>query len=386
MRSFCQGMTPESRLGWLAAAILSLTVAFSGKVRAEGLTKTSARPAGKELLFPPPPPPRVNELRFPEDIVNKTDAAPGDASDAATGQSDGHQLWLISTRSLPHSPQTSGQASPGIRRFRKNSGWTDAAFEELTAADSPQLVTSVLVHGNDTDSRLAISKGWEVYRSLVQKAPAEQRVRLIVWSWPSDHIPGRFRDDARIKAQRTNVEAYYLARFLDRQRGHNPVSLVGYSFGARVITGALHLLGGGVLEGRRLGRREQYPRPPLHAVLMAAALDRDWLLPGCQHGFALSAVERMVVLVNPQDRVLKWYRFLSHRRDDQALGAAGLGADTRLGALRKKVVEVNVSQAVGNKHGWTTYINSPTIVQRLHQEALVEPARRSISRSQAGGS
>ncbi|HVX59483.1 MAG TPA: hypothetical protein VHC19_02740 [Pirellulales bacterium] len=386
MRSFSHGSTAECRLGWLAAAMLSLTFAFVGQARAEGLTKAAARPLGDQLLFPPPPLPGADDLSFPEDIVDKSGPGEDDKSGGAPRQDDDHQLWLVNTRSLPHSSRDSGQASLAIRRYRQGAGWADASLEELTASDSPQFVTSVLVHGNDTDSRLAVSKGWEVYRSLVRKAPAGQRVRLIVWSWPSDHIPGRFRDDARIKAQRTNIEAYYLARFLDRQRGDNPVSLVGYSFGARVITGALHLLGGGVLEGRRLGQREQYPRPPLHAVLMAAALDRDWLLPGRQHGFALSAVERMVVLVNPQDRVLKWYRFLSPRKDDQALGATGLGADRRLGAHRKKVVEVNVSDAVGNKHGWTTYINSPTIVQRLHQEALVEPARQSLTRSQAGGS
>lgn len=377
MRSYCHGLTAEGRPGWLAAAMFSLALAAAPLARAHELTASAAaRPADAEPLFPAPPLPPLDDFRLPAQMPARPESAAIDDDD--------HQLWLLSTRSLPHGSRASGQSSPSVRRFQPGLGWSDAPLEELLSADSPRHVTSVLVHGNDTDSKLAIAKGFEVYRTLVRKSPADQRVRLIVWSWPSDHIRGPFREDARIKAQRTNIEAYYLAKFLERHSGARPISLVGYSFGARIITGALHLFGGGTLEGRRLARHGQTPRPPIHAVLMAAALDRDWLLPGRQHGRALSVVERMVVLVNPQDRVLKWYRFLSP--GEQALGSTGLADDQRLGADRKKLVHVDVAHAVGNKHGWPSYIGSREIVERLHHETLVEPARKSSSRSQAGGS
>jgi hypothetical protein len=293
-------------------------------------------------------------------------------------------LWLVSTRRLPHGPRAAGALDFTIdfevQRYEQATDWSGASLDELFGADDPRLVTSVLVHGNHTSRQWAITKGLGVYRTLVASAQAEQPVRLIVWSWPSDQVPGSFREDARVKAQRTNIEGYYLARFLDRLRGPNPVSLVGYSFGARVITGALHLLGGGELEGRRLGEREQFPRPPLHALLMAAAIDRDWLLPGRPHGRALSSVERMVVFVNPQDRVLRWYRFVS---PGEALGSHGL--PSRLDADRANLVEIDGGTAVGNRHGWTNYIGSPAIVKYLQRETLVETMRQTGSRSQAGG-
>ena len=363
--------------------MLWLALAAGASRAAEPTGAANEQFATDELLFPPPPLPAAPRSTEPTAI--KTESPVSASTTDAPATADGHQLWLVSTRSLPHDARANGLSTPEVRRYESNSSWSQSTLEELLASNEPRLTTSLLVHGNDTDSPLAISKGFEVYRNLTRSAPPEQHVRLIVWSWPSDHIPGPFRDDARTKAQRTNIEAFYLAKFLDRQRGDAPISLIGYSFGARIITGALHLLGGGVLEGRRIGPREQYPRPPLHAVLMAAAVDRDWLLPGRPHGRALSSVDRMVLLINPQDRVLKWYRFLSPSEGNEALGSTGLAADARLGAERSKLVQVNVGEAVGNRHGWTSYIGSPTVIQRLQQETLVETRRRAANRSQAGG-
>ena len=276
-------------------------------------------------------------------------------------------------------------SAPQVRRYLARSGRRDASIDELLAAEQPSAATCVLVHGNHTDRQLAVTKGFEVYRTLVRGAKDGQPVRLVVWSWPSDQVPGSFREDARIKARRTNVEAFYLANFLDRLRGQNPVSLVGYSFGARVITGSLHLLGGGALANRQLEPQKISSRPPFYAVLLAAAVDRDWLLEGRPHGRALSAVERMVVLVNPQDRVLRWYRFVAPGEGSEALGSKGLPNSLRSRIDREKLVQVNVANAVGNRHGWTNYLGSNEIVRRLQQETLVETNRRNGNRAQAGG-
>ena len=306
-------------------------------------------------------------------------AAPLPAAETA----DEHQLWLVSTRRLSSAPRDESP-TPVVRRYQSQSGWSESSLDELLAAENPAAATCVLVHGNHTDRQLAVTKGFEVYRTLRRGAREGQPVRLIVWSWPSDRIPGSFREDARAKARRTNIEAYYLARFIERLRGPNPVSLVGYSFGARVITGSLHLLGGGTIANRQLEPRDTASRPPLHAVLLAAAVDRDWLLEGRPHGRALSAVERMVVLTNPQDRVLRWYRFASQDEGSEALGVSGVPNSARASYDRNKLVQVNVASAVGNRHGWTNYLGSNEIVRRLRQETLVETARRNSDR-QAGG-
>ena len=80
---------------------------------------------------------------------------------------------------------------------------------------------------------------------------------------------------------------------------------MGYSFGARISTGTLHLLGGGSINGRSLPLEPAPNRAPRRAVLLAAAVGRDALAPGHRHSDRrLGQVDRMVITVNPRDRVL----------------------------------------------------------------------------------
>lgn len=358
---------------WLAA------FAAKSLCGAEILPRSERPRAADAALFPPPPLPIVRDARAAEFIEQDQTA-----ESAAANPADEHQFWLVSTRRLSSVP-SDGQNAPEVRRYQTSAGWSHSSLDELLAAEAPQAATCVLVHGNHTDGQLAVSKGFEVYRTLVRGATSGQPVRLIVWSWPSEQIPGSFRADARAKALRTNAEAYYLAGFLDRLRTRYPVSLVGYSFGARVITGSLHLLAGGALSNRKLDSRDSSSRPPFHAVLLAAAVDHDWLLEGRPHGRALSAVERMVLFVNPQDRVLRWYRFLSPGGRSEALGSKGFPIAARSDVDRQKLVQINVSSAVGNRHGWTKYIGSTEIVKRLQRETLVETSRRKDDRTPTSG-
>jgi hypothetical protein len=296
-----------------------------------------------------------------------------------------NQFWLVSTRHLPHdrAPRPD-ELQPHVWRQDQRSGLRTSTLDELFDANDPRLATTVLVHGNDTDHELAIAKGLKVYQELGGKAPGSP-LRLIVWSWPSDHIPGSIRRDVRIKARRAEIDAHYLAAFVERLDGRS-ASLVGYSFGARTITGALHLLGGGRLDGRALPAQQAESPPRLRAILLAAAVDDDWLLPGRPHGRALNAVEQFAVLVNPDDRVLRFYRFLSPGGDCQALGTSGFKDTAQLGDDKQKVVQINVAGAVGNKHGWTTYIAAPTVVGHVKRLALLHAGKTNEVPMNAGKS
>ena len=304
------------------------------------------------------------------------DTAPDD-SESAGELSAANQLWLISTRHLPRAARHPGhEPAPQVHRYNAEQKWSPATLADLHAAFDPRVATVLLVHGNHTEEETAISKGLAAYAALTATAPDVRPVRLLIWSWPTDFIPGTVRRDARVKAEWAEDEAYYLARFVVGLDRRESVTLVGYSFGARAISGALHLLGGGKLDHRQLPTAEAGDRAPLRAVLLAAALDDDWLLPGHRYGRALLAVERMVITVNPQDRVLRWYRFLVPRSHATALGSHGVGNRAALGRHGQKLVELNAHPAVGGQHGWASYINSPEVVAQLRREMVTSTSRR----------
>lgn len=276
------------------------------------------------------------------------------------------QLWLINTRSLPHVPtHSSRRALPEVQCY--DDGWRGAHYDELTGHSDPAPLTVVFVHGNDTDDAKCHARGLALYQSL--STAATEPWRLVVWSWPADYIPGSIRHDARLKADRAEADAIYLARFLAELEGGREDVVIGYSLGARVAAGALHLLAGGALDGHGAESIASRVPPHLRSVLMAAAIDEDWLLPGRRYGRALAAVDRMVLFVNPHDRVLRWYRFLTPS-SGPALGVHGVASPGELGPQRRKLEQINVNPVLGAQHGWSNYANSVQIIERLKREVF----------------
>ena len=87
------------------------------------------------------------------------------------------------------------------------------------------------------------------------------------------------------------------------------VSLLAYSYGARIATGALHLLEGGQLSGRALASPDGRAFH-VRLVMLAAALHNYWLRPGGYHDMAVSHIDYLLNLYNCCDPVLKRYPLL----------------------------------------------------------------------------
>ena len=277
------------------------------------------------------------------------------------------QIWLVSSRGIGCASSCSA-GDPQLQYSQYVDGrWFPSTLELLLASDDPSVATTVYSHGNQVTSVDAKSMGISAYRQVVKKANDPAPLRFIIWSWPSERIPGILRD-VRIKAERANGEGYYLAWLIDRMRPDVRVTLMGYSYGSRVVTGALHVLGGGQVAGKTLVERVNPERTPLKAVLMAAAVNNDWLLPGHKHGLALTQVDQLLLLNNPCDRVLRRYRFVSPDRP-QALGYTGLPMTASLAPHKHKIKQVNICE---RQHDWTSYLFSPRLVDLIEPLAFWE--------------
>jgi hypothetical protein len=279
-----------------------------------------------------------------------------------------HQLWLVSTRCASSSNPSVQQASR-LKYWRCDSDrqWRLSNLSELLGTDDPETTTLVYVHENRVSRRESFYRAWTVFVRLSRVAPADKRFRLIVISWPSDRIGRRQRPDVQIKAQRSEAHGFYLAWLLDQIHPDVRIGVFGYSFGPRVITTALHHLGGGAIYGRRLDERVHAVRKPIRVVLMAAALDAHWLYPGQHHGRALTQVEHMLIITNPRDSVLRFYPHLYRLLcgGPPALGTAGVRRDERLHPHQDKVVEWNVAGQVGGTHSWKVYGGSSSMMAQI---------------------
>lgn len=281
-------------------------------------------------------------------------------------------IWLISTRrSSLLRPAGKNADHLTYWQLGADNSWQPADLEALLDSDDPAVPTTVFVHGNYTDSQQAVQIGWTAFNRLNCRA-AGRPFRFVIWSWPTDRMRGILKD-LRIKGSRSDVQSYYLAGWLDRLDPDVPVSLVGHSFGARVVTGALEILGGGQVAGRTLpSDRLPVERGPVRAVLLAGAFDNDWLLPRRRYGSALSQVERLLVTRNDRDPVLKFYPLLSRPRGPGAMGYTGPACPARLGQEREKIEIVNVECSVGRSHSSQSYLDSGTVISQLARYSFPE--------------
>ena len=293
------------------------------------------------------------------------------AMPCGAGPREQDDVWLISCRGIG-----CGQGPQQVERLRywhydRAAGWQVAALTDLLATDDPDVVTVVFLHGNRIPFDEAFTKGWSAYRSVVACAD-DRPVRFVIWSWPSEPLRGLV-NDARTKAARTDPCGYCLAWVLDRIKPQVPVSCWAHSFGARIVTGALHLLGGGQLNGQRLAERTHTQRDPMQVVLLAAAVDSDWLLPGRLEDRAMSQVSSMLLINNGCDALLKRYHMIYCRRScQQALGYTGLAAGYLAGSDRGKVSQLDAGGVVGRRHLFANYLCSPDLMARMRSYLLFD--------------
>jgi len=292
----------------------------------------------------------------------------------ATCQRNDDEVWLIDDRNSGCVNDASNLAD-GLRFQRydlANDQWQAATAADFFGGPAAQRPACYWVHGDRIDSSEAIYAGLTVYRRLVEGTCEAPPLRFVIWSWPTTQVYRRPVPDVRLKASRAPATALRLAYVLSRTPADAPVGLIGYSFGARVVAGALHLLAGGDLNGHQL---EKPPAAVGHyrAALMASATDYDWLEPGEPNGLALKSVERMLLINNGCDRILAHYRLLAcGRHGAPALGYCGVRSLSALGPDAEKVRQFDACCDVGNRHWWRLYICSDSVMGQVRATVLLK--------------
>jgi hypothetical protein len=291
------------------------------------------------------------------------------------------ELWLVSSRQCC-------SVSPGVapeliaQRYDRDSDWQPADIRELYQPTTPDQVVVIYIHGNRVPSEMAAPEGQHVYRLLTAGVDDATPIRFVIWSWPSAQVQGQLRD-VRTKADRTELAGYCLAWLLTHLPESQHVSLLGYSFGARIATGAMHLVGGGELSGRRL---------PPHAVrsentrvvMLAGALHNSWLRPGGYHERAISHLDYLLNLYNGCDSVLKRYHMLYKHSHATAIGYSGMYTGD-LGEVAQRIEQQDVYGAGQDSHEAIHYLENPCVIQRIRDVLFWRPVRATPSSTSRQG-
>jgi hypothetical protein len=302
------------------------------------------RPRDLPPAHEPPPadefPPTEEELPPPQGTLPATAA-----------QDD---IWLISSRQAPC-------AEPELLRYwRYRTGcWVPASLQEFLQADDPSIRTCFWIHGYMFTYDRANRWGWDAFRRF--QTPGHPQ-RFVIWSWPTQKA-GHILHDARRKARRSDLEGSTLAWLVDQLHPDTRISFVGYSYGGRLVASALHVLGGGTIEGRSLPHRVHPHRRPITAIILAGALNNFAFQPGESNDRTLSQVNRLLVTIDSLDRVLRVYPLLGGWHGPRAMGQTGVIGD--VGPYANVLHEWDVTHEVGRSHAVADYLDSPVILPVL---------------------
>jgi dienelactone hydrolase len=278
-------------------------------------------------------------------------------------------LWIVSTRhtDLPsaESPFEIDFSQLGFKQLQENKEqnsttfeWKDSTAEEFAATHKPEKPLIIVIHGN-----------WMTYPEIFPYAKQFKQLagsysdnyrdnygknytdcRLVFLSWNSDRTNLPIRKDTLLKGRRADEQARILASCLLHLPENSKVSLVGFSFGAKLICQTLQQLATvEEITGGKVGK----PKLRLRAVLLAAAMEQSSLLPNRRYGNALDIAESMLIHINSEDETLCWYPLLTGIGGPKALGKEGAFTGGISAENRGKITTKNVAGIIGSGHGFT---------------------------------
>ncbi len=266
------------------------------------------------------------------------------------------RCWLINTRGLTSSARCADLDRPAlsVSRLDCRGSLQQTTLEDYLRSLNPLRSVVIYVHGNRMEACEARLHGMQIYR-LCRSCPRAGAIDWVIWSWPSEQA-GILTRDVRIKASRTDAQGLYLAWLLREHHGRSvSATLIGYSFGGRVVTGALHAMAGGSLARRSL-TGPAITGGSIGVGLIAPAIDSHWLTEHGYHAMATQNMQRMVLMYNRRDIVLKRYWLIDKVRGRMALGYSGPTAFAcRADGSQLPVRSRDCSTAIGKDHDELDY-------------------------------
>ena len=273
-------------------------------------------------------------------------------------------IWLVNSRDLPCPQNLCGAAAEPAFYRRQQASWILTTPDYFYGTANPDQITCVYVHGNRISNAEARRRGLKLYRLLGGNS---EGMRFVIWSWDSSQVRGRIRD-ARIKAARADRESFQLASLISQLPDNSTVSLIGYSFGARIVAGSLHILAGGQFCGNSLDT-EQLPAIRPRAILLAGAFHHSWLRSGGKLGLATANVDHIYSTINRRDPALKHFYITSKQSKPKALGYVGIGRQS-LGSGAHRVTQHDITDWVGWTHRFDRHIDSGALMNQVRHFAL----------------
>lgn len=275
------------------------------------------------------------------------------ASIPAHAESD---IWMIDSYSIPWT-KASEKSFERIAYFKlEKNRWVRSDAETFHSSQTPEIPVVIFSPGYTSTTSDTVGVGMSLYRICELH---EKPFRMIFWNWPAKKEIICLRPDIRAKIPVATANGEYMSMFLRKLKPESKVSILGFSFGTRIVCDAVEFLGDDRPEGMRI-----------NLVLAAAATDQQWLSARSRHKDVPRLTEKLLVLYNPNDRALHFYFGLYNGGHVEALGRFGPPIQAIQEEFRDRIEAVNVFANVGVRHRTVYHLNSKPFRDRVDSYLL----------------
>jgi hypothetical protein len=265
------------------------------------------------------------------------------------------RFWIVHTRDCPQVMGTDPWPCLKVLHFNAQGMLEHRDPREMFAQTIGRPVF-IQVQGSLTTPDIALGGLMWSHAWLRENRALPPDAVVIAFDWPSQRVYRNDVLDINEKGRRAYIAGFHLASFLLEFPTGSRITVLGQSYGGRVVPSALHLLGGGCLNSQDHDPPVRLPglRPDhrLRAIVLEGASDHQWLDPNQRLDRALYACEGLLNLYNHRDEALLLYPFLVRSEHHLALGRIGLtqGDLDRLGPLAAKYEEHDSHDLLGAEH------------------------------------
>jgi hypothetical protein len=202
----------------------------------------------------------------------------------------------------------------------------------------------------------------EIGLQILGLCDAGKPIRMIFWQWPAEKIGCRLLPDIRSKIPVAEANAVYMSMMLKRLKPASKVSILGFSFGTRLLGGAVENIGNLKPEGMKI-----------NLIYGGAASDRDWLAQNGRNGNVPKIAHKILVFYNPDDFRLKFYPFLyPGNANPKPLGTLGAPMSKINQEFHNKIEMVNLEPYIGFRHKTVTLIGTKPFRDRINEYIFFE--------------
>jgi hypothetical protein len=271
-------------------------------------------------------------------------------------------VWMITTETASWTKATESEFEKILYWRQVKSGtqrhWEKSDAKKFFVTQNPNVPILIFSPGYTSTKSDTVEIGFKILSLCDSSKP----IRMIFWQWPAEKIACRLLPDIRSKIPVAEANGNYMSMLIKRLKPESKVSILGFSFGTRLLGDAVENVGDLKPTGVKI-----------NLIYGGAASDKQWLANGNRNGNVPKIANKILVFYNPDDFRLKFYSYLyANENNVEPLGSNGAPMSRIDKKYHDKIEMVNLSQTIGFRHKTIILIGTQQFKERINEYFFFE--------------